>query len=205
MTVCHWYSNTGVALIRIFFFSIFVLDNYEKILEEYTPPSLPLQHDVPVKFRLLFLPFCVFAILHSWYHVWNWTEGSSYPLFIFPRKQQYILVNCIGSYVIILDTVHASLSLNNWIFLAKKNIESQYIAYADDELIILIVLLTMFLIKILHWMIGENKNDLTSFRILFYINENKAKSMNTAKKVNIYQRVTDGLNLEIVTHLNYIQ
>ena len=54
-------------------------------------------------------------------------------------------------------------------------------------------------------MIGENKNDLTSFRILFYINENKAKSMNTAKKVNIYQRVTDGLNLEIVTHLNYIQ
>ena len=46
-------------------------------------------------------------------------------------------------------------------FWQNKNIESQYIAYADDELIILIVLLTMFLIKILHWMIGENKNDLT--------------------------------------------
>ena len=42
-------------------------------------------------------------------------------------------------------------------FWQKKNIESQYSAYADDELIILIVLLTMFLIKILHWMIGEKK------------------------------------------------
>ena len=54
-------------------------------------------------------------------------------------------------------------------FWQKKNIESQYSAYADDELIILIVLLTMFLIKILHWMIGENKNDLTSFRIFYFI------------------------------------